>query len=75
MFRLYLIVFAVVLVVMVYLAGMHAGYERAKRILNQTNIEKQTQIIKIQEKINEDSVNRATDDIRSILRKKYTIAD
>jgi hypothetical protein len=75
MFRLYLIGFAVVLVVMVYLAGMHAGYERANRILSENNTEKQNNIIKIQEKINAETVNNHTDDIRNFLRVRYTIAD
>ena len=75
MHKLYVLLFCLVVMLFVYFAGMHAGYERAIRKISTENTEKQTQIIKIQENVNEDVVNRTTGDIRRILRQKYTIAD
>jgi hypothetical protein len=54
MHKLYVLLFCLVVMLFVYFAGMHAGYERATRKISTENTEKQTQIIKIQENVNED---------------------
>ncbi len=73
--KIYFIILVLCGVVFIYVSGMHAGYERANRILSENNTEKQNNIIKIQEKINAETVNNHTDDIRNFLRVRYTIAD
>ena len=73
--RLYLLLLFVLLLMLAYMAGMHAGAMRC-RIKNLSDIsQQQSTIIKIQGKINAETVRRTGDDIRRVLREKYTIAE
>ena len=75
MLKLYLLLCVLAVLVFVYLVGMHAGIEQANRKIAIRNAEQQMQIIKNQEKINAETLHTATDDIRGVLRTKYTIVE
>ena len=72
---LYLILFFMLLLGASYFAGIHAGTLRcrAKSVVSLSN--NQTKIFEIQGKINAEVVGRSGDDIRRILREKYTIVE
>ncbi len=73
--RLYVLLFLVLILVLAYMAGMHAGTMRCRTKYASDISQQQSTIIKIQGKINAETVNHSGDDIRRILREKYTIAD
>ena len=62
------------LVALSYWAGRRIETERCKAAQAENVNVKQGQIIKLQEQINAETVSRRSDDIRRILREKYSIA-
>ncbi len=73
--RIYFLLAILVAFFCVYFAGVRYGTVRGKRdsaVQYQENI---SEIIKIQEEVNAEVFSRATDDIRGVLRQKYTIAE
>ena len=75
--RIYLILAALTAVFMfcLYYAGFSNGQQKCQKITAQNNIQMQSEIIKLQGVINEETVLRGADDIRKCLHEKYTIAD
>ena len=75
--RMYLILAAMTAVLMfcVYYAGILNGQQKCQRIVAQNNIQMQSEIIKLREVVNAETVHRGTDDIRRRLYEAYTIAD
>ncbi len=70
-----LIVAAVVAIFFAYFAGVRVASEKCRAKQNADVAAQQSQIIKIQGEINAQVLGRNTDDIRCILREKYTIAE
>lgn len=73
--RFYVFLGLIVLLLFVYFSGARYGAERARRTMAEKNVNNQVCIIKQQEKINAETLNRDVVDIRNFLRKKYTIAE
>lgn len=75
--RMYLILAAMTAVLMfcLYYAGFLNGQQKCQRIAAQNNIQMQSEIIKLREVVNAETVHRGTDDIRRRLYEAYTIAD
>ena len=75
--RMYLILAAMTAVLMfcVYYAGFSNGQQKCQKITAQNNIQMQSEIIKLREVVNAETVHRGTDDIRRRLYEAYTIAD
>lgn len=75
--RMYLILAAMAAVLMfcLYYAGFLNGQQKYQRIAAQNNIQMQSEIIKLREVVNAETVHRGTDDIRRRLYEAYTIAD
>ena len=75
--RMYLILAAMTAVLMfcLYYAGFLNGQQKCQRIATQNNIQMQSEIIKLREVVNAETVHRGTDDIRRRLYEAYTIAD
>ena len=75
--RMYLILAAMTAVLMfcVYYAGILNGRQKCQMIAAQNNIQMQSEIIKLREVVNAETVHRGTDDIRRRLYEAYTIAD
>jgi sensor domain CHASE-containing protein len=75
--RMYLILAAMTAVLMfcLYYAGFLNGHQKCQRIAAQNNIQMQSEIIKLREVVNAETVHRGTDDIRRRLYEAYTIAD
>lgn len=71
---LYVILVCILVLVLAYFVGMHVGEMRCNTARVTNTLHEQTKIIKIQEKINAEIIRNTVDDIRGILRKKYTIA-
>lgn len=75
MSRLYLLAACVVIVLGAYWCGWRVATEQCQRMQVDAVVQKQIQILKIQEKVNAEVLNRGADDIRRILRAQYTIAE
>ena len=73
--RLYILLLFVLVLGLAYMAGMHAGTIRCREKYMLATSNQQTKIIKIQGKINAETVRRTGDDIRRVPREKYTIAE
>lgn len=73
--KIYLLVVGLIIVMCVYFFGMYSGYQKCKvKIADQTH-NQQSEIIKIQRKVNAETFNSGLDDIRDVLHQKYTIQD
>ena len=72
--KLYILLFVVVGYALVYCAGIWHGNTRCQKSSAQNAVQVQANLIKKQERINEETVISATDSIRRFLHKKYTIA-
>jgi hypothetical protein len=73
--RFYVFLMFFVCLIFAYVSGVRFGTERAKRAFAETTVNNQTHIVQIQEKVNAEVLGRGADDIRDILRQKYTIAE
>ena len=73
--RLYMVLIFLLVLILSYFAGMHAGTMRCHTKSALDTSKQQTKIIKIQEEINAETLHRTGDDIRRILREKYTITE
>lgn len=73
--RLYFFLLFVAVLGCIYLIGLHAGVVRCRHNFAQIASQQQSMAIKIQEKINAEAIHRTGDDIRRILREKYTISE
>lgn len=73
--KLYFLLFFIVVVWGAYIAGGRVASERCRGAVADDIVVQQTEIIKIQEKINAEAVSRGGDDIRRVLREKYTIVE
>lgn len=73
--KLYFLLFFIVVVCGGYIAGGRVASERCRGAVADDIVVQQTEIIKIQEKINAEAVSRGSDDIRRVLREKYTIVE
>lgn len=58
-----------------YFAGIKIATERCKANVANDAAVKQSCIIKLQEDVNAEVLNRGVDDIRRVLYEKYTIAE
>lgn len=73
--KIYFLLFFIVVLCGAYLVGGRVEHERCKAVTADNLVAHQVQIIKLQEEINEEVVSRRGDDIRRVLRKKYTIVE
>lgn len=75
--KFYMLVFGVLLVVVfvIYMAGVHNGNEKCRNNVADNVLQQHKDMIYLEEKINAETLHTATDDIRDILREKYTIAE
>lgn len=71
----YIFIFIVSVVVAAYWAGTRNGRAQCAADNAQTANATQTQIIQTVGKINVETYHRGVDDIRGVLRAKYTIAE
>ncbi len=73
--KMYFLLMVLGAIVFVYFAGERAG--RLKCVKKQTESEmvQQSQIVKLQGDVNEETFNRGVADIRRVLREKYTITE
>ena len=58
-----------------YCAGGRWAYQKCQAEYSRNVSEMQSDTVYIKEKVNEESFNTGADDIRHVLRKKYTIAE
>ena len=72
---LYIILVSILVLILSYFAGVHAGKIRCRTQSVANTFYEQTKSIEIQRKINAETVQRTVDDIRHVLREKYTIAE
>lgn len=79
MYKLYLYIFLFVVLFFAYVIGVRQGKTQCRGDIavsaNQNVLQKYADELEKKEKINEKVINTTTDDIRSILRKQYTIAE
>ena len=75
--RMYLLLAAMAAVLMfcLYYAGFLNGQQKCQKNVAQNNIQMQSEIIKLREVVNAETIHRGTDDIRRRLYEAYTIAD
>lgn len=71
----YFIIFCIVVISVVFFAGIRIGRHQIMVEVQENKSANQLKIIKIQEKINAETFNHSTNYIRDCLRKKYTIAE
>ncbi len=71
----YVFFMGVAIILAAYFCGMHVGREKCRANFAADTLKSQTDIVINMEKINAETVRRGVDDIRRILRGKYTIAD
>lgn len=72
--KLYFLLFFIAVVWGAYLVGGHVANEKCRGTVADDIVAQQVELIKIQEVVNAETVSRGVDDIRRILREKYTIA-
>ena len=73
--KIYFLLFFIVVVCGAYFVGGRVGHEKCKAVVADNVAIRQIQFIKLQEDINAEAVSRGGDDIRCVLREKYTIAE
>ena len=73
--KIYLLAVGLIIMLCIYFFGMYAGYQKCNaKVATQAN-NQQSHVIEIQRKVNAEVFNRGVNDIRNVLRQKYTIAD
>lgn len=65
----------VIAIFFAYLAGVRIANERCRARINTDGFVRQSEIIKLQGDVNVEVFNRGVDDIRRVLREKYTIVE
>lgn len=73
--KLYLLLFFIVVVWGAYLVGGRVASEKCRGAVADDIVAQQVELIKIQEVVNAETISRGVDDIRRVLREKYTIAE
>ena len=73
--KLYFLLFFIVVVWGAYIVGGRVASERCRGAVANDVATQQMKFIRLQEDINAEVVSRGGDDIRRILREKYTIAE
>lgn len=73
--KLYFILLFFVLLLLSYYAGVRAAKIDCRANQSTEVIQTQSKIIEIQRTVNDEVINSGVDDIRCILREKYTIAE
>ncbi len=69
----YLVVIFVAILFLAYMAGVAHGYQKCRADFANATTETQIEIIKQSGKIDAETFNHDTGDIRRVLREKYTI--
>ena len=72
--RIYFMAAIAAVVCCAYWAGLRIGREQCRADAARVATDAQTQILQQQRKIDAETYNRGTGDIRRVLREKYTIA-
>lgn len=72
---MYVLLFLIGLLPVAYVIGYRAGVEKATVRAAESGLHAQIHILKQTEKINAQIINTGVDDIRRILREKYTIIE
>lgn len=79
MYKLYLCILFCIIILGTYFVGIRQGKTQCRAdsalSINQKIIQKHNEDLEKKEKLNEKVINTATDDIRNILLKQYTIAE
>lgn len=79
MYKLYLCILFCIIILGAYFVGIRQGKMQCRAdsalSINQKIIQKHNEDLEKKEKLNEKVINTATDDIRNILLKQYTIAE
>ena len=73
--KIYFLLFLLVVVCGAYFVGGRVEHEKCKADAADKVASHQIQFIKLQEDINAEAFSRRGDDIRRVLREKYTIAE
>ena len=73
--KIYFLLFLIVVVGGAYFVGGRVEHEKCKADAADKVASHQIQFIKLQEDINAEAFSRRGDDIRRVLREKYTIAE
>lgn len=73
-FYLFLAAVVAIFIFAVYFSGYRNGVQRCRAQMTENVSQQQTNIIKIQEEVYENLNNRGVNDIRGVLREKYTVA-
>lgn len=73
--RLYFFILVIGVVCSAYFMGQRVASEQCRANVASEFITHQADVIKLQEGINAEVLGRNTDDIRCVLREKYTIAE
>ena len=73
--KIYLVLAVLTAFLFVYLIGINTGVQKCQKKIMRDDITQQRNLIHVKEKINAEVISTGTDDIRRILREKYTIAD
>lgn len=73
--KIYFLLFFIVVVCGAYIVGGRVEHEKCKAVVADDVATHQIKFIRLQEDINAEAVSRGGDDIRRVLREKYTIAE
>ncbi len=73
--RIYIICFVMLVVLGAYAVGGRVAHERCRADATVAMVAEQEKLIKLKEDVNAEVFNRGVDDIRRVLRKRYTIAE
>ncbi|MBQ2858950.1 MAG: hypothetical protein IJE82_01130, partial [Alphaproteobacteria bacterium] len=73
--KLYFLLFFIVVVCGAYIVGGRVASEKCRGAVANDIVAHQMKFIRLQEDINAEAVSRGGDDIRRVLREKYTIAE
>ncbi len=73
--KIYFLLFFIVVVCGAYIVGGRVEHEKCKAVAADDVATHQMKFIRLQEDINAEAVSRGGDDIRRVLREKYTIAE
>jgi hypothetical protein len=73
--KVYFLLFFIVVVCGAYFVGGRVEREKCKAVAANDVASHQIQFIKLQEEINAEAFSRGGDDIRRVLREKYSIAE
>lgn len=73
--KMYFLLMVLGAIVFVYFAGERAGRLQCAKNQNEDVVIQQSEIVKLQGDVNEETFNRGVADIRRVLREKYTITE